>query len=592
MKFFQNFRSMENQADPYADRVNAQAVDFLYRNLARVAASTTLMPIAMVLVMWGRIDHTLLLAWSGAIITVTLVRVYLSRLYLRLIPEKVDAGRWGNFYGMTSLVNGFLWGAAAMLFFVPDSTVHQVFLFTCIVGLATGSLILNAYWIAGYYLLTFPALSAASLRLLMEGGGGNIALAAILIMFLVIVSQLALSTRYSVLAAIRLRFENLELVERLREEKEKAEAASHDKTRFLASASHDLRQPVHALTLFVDALEAEVRSQKGKDLLVNVDRSIDVLNQLLGSLLDISKLDANIVKPNFEHFPLQSLFDSLHKEYAILIKEKGLDFHLDIQDQLLVVSDRILLGTIMRNLIGNAIRYTHTGSITIHSAQQEGKVRISVCDTGIGIPADQQREIFREFYQLTNPERDRSKGLGLGLAIIDRLTTLLGHKIELQSEVGKGSCFSVILPAGDPDRIVLMQNQHAHSGHFDIIGMRVLVIDDEQAVRDGMEAVLDNWGCIAILAGSEEEALAKLKGTDLPHVIIADYRLRDGKNGAQAIEKIRTACGKEIPALIITGDTGPDRLREAEASGHTLMHKPVQTARLRTYLRHVKRRKV
>ena len=245
----------------------------------------------------------------------------------------------------------------------------------------------------------------------------------------------------------------------------------------------------------------------------------------------------------------------------------------------------------MRNLLANAIRYTNNGSITINCVQQAGNVRIEVCDTGIGIPADQQQEIFREFYQLTNPERDRNKGLGLGLAIIDRLINLLQHKIEVQSEVGKGSCFSVTLPAGDQARVIAMQAQHVHSGYFDIIGMRVLVIDDVQGVRDGMQAVLDNWGCVVTLASSEEEAMDKLKGKEPPHVIIADYRLRDGKNGAQAIEKLRKACGKEIPALIITGDTGPDRLREAEASGHTLMHKPVQTARLRTYLRHVKRRK-
>ena len=587
------FKSLNTHSkdDLYEAQVTAQAVDFLYRNLAGIAVSITLMPIAMVLVMWGRVDHGLLIAWCSGLIAVTVVRVFLSRAYSRRIPVQGEAMRWGRYHSMTSLASGFLWAGAAMLFFVPDSTVHQVFLFTSIVGLVTGSLIINAYWIEGYYALTIPALTASGLRLVMEGGGENLGLAAILLMFLIIGSKVAQNTRKSILAAIRLRFENLDLVERLREEKEKAEAASRDKTRFLASASHDLRQPIHALTLFADALHPSVHDVRGKLLLTNIGHSIDALNQLLESLLDISKLDANIIKPNLEHFALCSLLDALDTEYAPQALAKGLAWKLNMEKDLVVHSDPVLLGTMLRNLISNAIRYTCAGSVEIFCTRQGEEVRIDVSDTGIGIPQDQHREIFREFYQLTNQERDRTKGLGLGLAIVDRLATLLLHRIELDSELGKGSCFTISLPASDAAAMISPGAPSLYLGHRDVYGMRVVVIDDEQAVREGTQAVLESWGCKVTLAGSEEEAMEKLKDCAPPHIIIADYRLREGKTGAQAIERLRVEFGKDIPALIITGDTDPERLREAQASGHALMHKPVQPAKLRAYLRRAQRRK-
>ena len=591
MKSFFKSPNTQSKDDPYEIQVTAQAVDFIYHTILRVPHLLNLMPIALLLVMWGKTNHALLIAWCSVVIIVNEAFTLQAKVYTRRNPAQKDARRWGRYYTLYGLANSLLWGAASILFFLPDSIFHQVFIYALIIGITAGSISLSAYWIESYYALIFPMVSMVILRLLMEGGVENLVLAAQFMMMMVVFITVAQSTRKSVLAAIRLRFENLDLVERLREEKERAEMASRDKTRFLASASHDLRQPVHALILFSDALAGEVHSSKGKELLSNVDRSVDALNQLLSSLLDISKLDANIVKPNLEHFTLKTMCDSLHKEYALQIQEKGLALHVRIEDDLIAHSDPILFGTMLRNLISNAIRYTDTGSIVINCVRLGSEVRIDVYDSGIGIPPEQHREIFREFYQLTNPERDRSKGLGLGLAIIDRLATLLHHRIELQSEVGKGSRFSIILPAGDPVAVVSLQTQHMRTGYFDTFGMRIVVIDGEQAVRDGMQAVLKNWGCVTILAGSEEEALEKLKDGAPPHIIIADYRLRDGKTGAQAIARLRSEFGKEIPALIITGDTDPNRLRDAEASGHTLMHKPVQIARLHTYLRHIAKRK-
>lgn len=576
------------ETDPYAQRVTAQAVAFLYHTLPGVIVSITLMPVAMVAVMWARVDRGVLIGWCTAAFAVTAWRLTLNRMYVRCAPAPSEAARWGRRYTITALASGLAWGVAGMLFFVPDSTAHQVFLFTSIVGLCAGSIILNSYWIASYYAFALPALSLSSARMLAEGGFAYQGLAALTLMLGVVLLQVAHGTRKSALAAIRLRFENLDLVERLRQEKGRAEDASRDKTRFLASASHDLRQPVHALTLFADALRVEQTSERGKALLGDMGQSIHALNQLLESLIDISKLDAGVVKPAPMHFALRPLIERLRAEYLPQARAGGLDFAVSGDDRV-VHSDPALLEAILRNLISNAIRYTPSGRIDVTCGGRDRVVHIDVRDTGIGVPHDRQRDIFREFYQLHNPERDRSKGLGLGLAIVARLASLLGHRIELRSAPGEGSCFTVALPEGEMCTVAATDTVVETLEPQDLRGMRVLVIDDEVAVRRAMSALLESWGCRAMLAGSETEALGALDDGGAADVIIADYRLSGGKTGVEVIERLRRAIGAEVPALIVTGDTDPQRIREAQSSGHALMHKPVQPGKLRAYLRRVRR---
>ena len=280
----------------------------------------------------------------------------------------------------------------------------------------------------------------------------------------------------------------------------------------------------------------------------------------------------------------------MQAEYALQAQAKGLRYRVHVVGSLVAHSDRALLETMLRNLISNALRYTNAGSIDVQFYQQGEDIRAEVFDTGVGIARHQHEDIFREFFQVTNPERDRTKGLGLGLAIIKRLASLLNHRIEMNSQLGEGSCFTVIFPTGDRDAIP-PDTLAPFLAKRDIDGMRILVIDDEVAVREGMFAVLTGWGCEVIMAGSEEEALEKTLNGAAPHAIVSDFRLREGKTGAQAVEALRARFGKAIPALIITGDTDPERLHEAQASGNALMHKPVQPMKLRAYLRNVQRRK-
>ena len=569
--------------------VHAEQIGSIYKNLPLALTSNSVVPLLPLYAVWDTGLRTMALIWVALMFGLLVLRIVPIIAYRRATPLQRQHKRWDTYLVASTFASGCLWGAAGGVLSIqsPELFLLVILLLT---GIGAAAVISYAAYLPAFYAYVLPSyLPLVVMALLAHTQMQAIIGAAILIhggAIMVFAHNL-----HNILAkSLHLRFANLDLVAELTVQKETAERANAAKTRFLASASHDLRQPVHALTLFADALEPEVVSAKGKSLLDNMGRSIDALNQLLGSLLDISKLDAAIVRPNLEHFALRSSFERLYAEYAPQVQGKGLGWSVDAGN-ILVHSDPALLEAMLRNLISNAIRYTNAGSVQVVCSRQAENVRIEIRDTGIGIPREQCQEIFREFYQLANPERDRSQGLGLGLAIVERLASLLQHRIEVDSELGQGSCFAIVLPAGDPMAVVESAAAPAYFGERDVNGMRVVVIDDEATVRAGMLAVLEGWGCETVLASSESEALEGLRECAPPHVIIADYRLRDDKTGAQAIERLRREFGEHIPALIITGDTDPARLREAQASGHALMHKPVQPGKLRAYLRSVQRRK-
>lgn len=424
-------------ADSFADQVNAQAIRIMFGNITSIAASVTLMITVMVWVMWERIGHVILIAWAVTVFAITLAEIQFGRMFFRRNPSQEETVRWGHYYSFISVANGLSWGSACVLYFVSDSAVLQVFLFTCMVGLATASIIQHSYWIESYYAFTVPLLVLSGLRLFWEGGFAYQGLAVLTLALLAIVIQMARESQKSVLAAIRLRFENLDLIKQLREEKEKAEIASHDKTRFLASASHDLRQPVHALTLFAGALRPELASIKAQTLLGNMERSIEAINQLLSSLLDISKLDAQIVKASFEHFSLHALLNQLDAEYAPQAHSKGLAWQMDDVD-LVVYSDQALLEVMLRNLISNALRYTQHGHVGVMCMQQGEEVSIAIVDTGIGIADNQKREIFREFLPGRKFGARSLQGIGLGACHRRTSGILVEASHHIGFRVGKG----------------------------------------------------------------------------------------------------------------------------------------------------------
>ena len=409
----------------------------------------------------------------------------------------------------------------------------------------------------------------------------NAAILATLVVGLLLTAALVWNHVRAYRLAVRLN----EATEELRLKKENAEKASVAKSRFLAAASHDLRQPMHALGFFTDSLHAEIGGQERvRNLLDRIQNSVDSMVQMFDVLLDVSLLDADVIKRELQDFPVQTLLTHLETLFSPLAIDHGLRFSV-VASSAWVRSDPTLLRRLVQNLVSNAIKYTRAGGVVIGCRRHANALSIEVWDSGPGIAPEHQVEIFREFAQLENPKHDRSKGLGLGLAIVERMSGLLGHPIRLRSVVGRGSVFAVEVPYGDAARGVAVPL--AIQDAIDpFAGVRVAVIDDEPEVLDATMRLLERWGCVVVGAGSEAEMLELLSGeTAAPDFLISDYHLGDGQDGLCAIRNVRLATGKKMPAILISGDIGNGHAEQARASRIDLLQKPVAPARLRQVMR-------
>ena len=368
----------------------------------------------------------------------------------------------------------------------------------------------------------------------------------------------------------------------MRAAKEGAERADQSKSRFLAAASHDLRQPVQSLFLFAEVLRVLVHDPEGKEVLEHLRRAMDALKGLLDSLLDVSRLDADIVKPQITDFPMAEVLDQAVSTYEAVAAGKGLQFYA-VPCLTVVRSDRVLLGRLIANLVENAIRYTNQGRVLIDCIPRRDHLRIEIRDTGIGIPAEHIERIFDEFHQVANLERDRTQGLGLGLAIVRRISRLLDHPVSVDSSIGDGSTFGIDVPLGVVPAGVPLPHQPPPPAIG--LGKVALIVDDDALVLMGLQSMLHEWGYKVVIAGSTEQALERLRENKLkPDVIVADYRLRDGRIGTEVILMIRNFLDERVPGVILTGEIGPEPQRDAAAHGFGLIHKPVTPRQLASVL--------
>jgi len=381
-----------------------------------------------------------------------------------------------------------------------------------------------------------------------------------------------------------LRSAQIGLERKVAERTQELERANAARSRFFAMASHDLRQPLHALGLFVAQLRMPLKATERAKTIERVDATRREMDEMFNSLLDISRLDAGILPPKITEFPIAPLLQKIETRFDQATREKGLHLRVRPSDAW-VRSDPLLLERILINLVSNAVRYTLRGGIIVGCRRRGEVLRIEVWDSGPGIPADQRQNIFGEFVQLPAIEGNRYGGLGLGLAIVDRLRRLLNHQIDLTSTVGRGSRFAILVPMAD-ERVTLAEPVGApHPAAFAVEGKLILVIDDAPIVQEGTGGLLGKWGYSVVTAGSEEAALLRLaERRRRPDLIISDYHLASGKTGIGAIQQINTAFGSAIPAILISGDTAAEPLRDAADSGYILLHKPVDPMRLRTVM--------
>ncbi|MCC6779802.1 MAG: PAS-domain containing protein [Hyphomicrobiales bacterium] len=365
--------------------------------------------------------------------------------------------------------------------------------------------------------------------------------------------------------------------------KQEAEQANLSKTRFLAAASHDILQPLNAARLYVTSLvERQGAGPDGK-LIGNIDASLDAVEEILGALLDISRLDAGAMKPEIISFRMDDLLQQLEVEFAPLAQEKGLELSF-ISCSLTVRSDRRLLRRLLQNLVSNAVKYTSKGRVLVGCRRRGGKLRIDVYDTGLGIPASKSRAIFQEFHRLDEGAK-AARGLGLGLSIVERIGRVLDHEVAVTSEVGRGSHFSVEVPRSDAAPVHERPRQTAPEIHHPReSGVAILCIDNDPAILNGMETLLVGWGCQVQKATDLDGALAAIAASDIsPDGLLVDYHLDNG-NGLDAIASLRQRLSPDLPAILITADRSPHVREEARLSNIQVLNKPLKPAALRALL--------
>lgn len=370
------------------------------------------------------------------------------------------------------------------------------------------------------------------------------------------------------------------LEHKVEERTRQLEIANQAKSRFLATASHDLRQPLHALGLFVGQLHGRMRADERNRVVGRIEAALAAMNELFNALLDVSRLDAGALKSNLTEFPVERLIRRVESTLAGAARHKGLSFRA-LRSTAWVRSDFILLERILLNLASNAVRYTTAGRITIGCRRRDDRLSIEVWDTGPGIAAEHREAIFGEFYRLGDADNDGKTGLGLGLAIVDRLCRLLNHPISLTSVLGKGSGFAVSVPLAHPAPAALLRPPAVKP---QVVPSRelVMIIDDDPLVRDGMSGLMQQWGCQVLTAATAHKALARLAERGCrPAVIVSDFHLPGGATGIEAISMLRKSLAENIPAFLVSGDTDATQVHQANAHGLQLVHKPVDPMALR-----------
>lgn len=579
------------------DRVLIEELKLLLRNVGYAYIPTLLLVILLIWALSNDGNALSIRIWAISLLGFKLVIALHARHCLKPDFTFVQPRRLVARLMLLNGLDGLMWSGFAWVALGSSSLSGSILVIATLSGVVGSGMARLSPVLPVFiaFATTLLISVAAKVWLLHDTAYDALGIASLLYMALLMF--MARNSAREIRAAINLRFENIALMAQLRVETELAGAAKHEaeqanlsKSRFLAAASHDLRQPLHALTLFATALDERSRQDETRQMSANILRCADALDTLLQSLLDISKIDAGIIEPKPVHFRLTPLLDRLRAEFAPQAVAAKLD--LDIADTDLVVeSDPALVERILRNLISNAIRYTRIGGIQVECRHTDRRVLIQVRDTGIGIPPEQHERVFEEFVQLGNPERDRTKGLGLGLAIVQRLGSLLGSTVTVESTPGLGSTFRFSLPAGDATRCD-MDRPSAILPDTILDGSLIALVEDEADVRDAMRTLLEGWHCRIIAAEDADSLIASLDANDSrPDIIIADYRLREGRTGAEAITRLTDHFGAEIPSLIITGDTAPERLIEAQAGGRILLHKPVRPGKLRVLLQNLLRGK-
>lgn len=564
-------------------KILVEQVKMLYQSMVSLLLINLIISTTLVYAFWDVISHTTLLIWMGIMFIMLSVRTVIYLSYKNTFDSH-HVTKFSRFLVFGSAAAGLIWGAAGIFLLSPTQVDYQLFMLLCLMAMAGGSTFTLSVYLPAYYAFAPLALIPISIQLLLMGDSIHLTMGIVGLVFLVALTSFNQKMNSSFKNSLQMRYENLDLIKQLHAQKIQADDANKAKSKFLAAASHDLRQPLYSLSLFTSVLDETITDPKINKITDQINSSVNALKSLFDSLLDISKLDSGVIKDEKSNFFLHDIFLKLDNDLTPQALEKGLKINFS-NCSYAVNSDPNLLEQILRNFISNAIRYTNKGDIKVKCEHINNVIIIKVIDTGIGIDNSEHEHIFSEFYQLGNPERDRQKGLGLGLSIVQRAAKILDHKIEMQSQLEKGSTFSISvaqaksLPPTNPQI-----NQHQIENTLDNQSL-IIVIDDEKSIREGLQQLLGIWQYHVVTAIDGNDALEKLQSLNQkPDAIITDFRLPNEQTGLDVIDLINNEFQSDIPALIVTGDIEKHRLIEMNNRDYEILYKPVPALKLRAFL--------
>ncbi|MEP6941648.1 MAG: hybrid sensor histidine kinase/response regulator [Betaproteobacteria bacterium] len=571
------------------ERVRAEQIHTLFAQWRRTTLSMLLGSAILTVVMWGAAPPSAFVAWIAAIIANQVWRYALTRRYHALTPVEQTHSSWGYAWALGSLVAGALWGIAGAVLYSAGDVGHQALLIVCLFGVVLGGVDLTSVFKPSFYGFVVPALAPLTLRVALQGDQVHLFLAAVMLVVLAFILRFGRNLNHLMAQSLAIRYENVDLIDELRTQRlaadaarATAEAANRGKTQFLAAASHDLRQPLHALGLFGAALSAKVCEPEVREIVGSINASVEALERLFSTLMDISKLDAGAVAPVRTPFPLMPMFRRLAQQFAPLAQSRGLRLRF-VETVAWVESDAVLLERILSNLVANALHHSERGGAIVGLRHRDGHAWIDVIDSGPGIAPRERERVFEEFFR-GSPRGGRSQGMGLGLAIVRRLAALLGHEVALFSVEARGSRFSVQIPRVRA-ALPLPSNTQPPAPQRDarpLSGALIAIVDDEPAVLDGMRACLSQWGAEVVGGVSGDAVVAALGECGrYPDLIIADYRLANEELGTAVIERLRDEFGIAIPAMLVSGDASAPAIAAMRVATLDLLLKPVTADELR-----------
>lgn len=574
-----------------ADPIRAEMIRALYGRTNDLTYGSVIAISFMAVAAWPYSSHIAVLAWLAVQIVFQVWREALRRAFVRRAPSDEDTERWAHAYLVYMAGQGCVWGSTIFLFVHPEHPITLALTLCCLYGVIGGGLPGNSYYPPSIIAVMTAVFGSVVVRTIATGQFDYMVVGVAHFLLLIVMSAVCRTQYRALRESFRIRFENIDLVRALTHEKAEAEAARRQaesaslaKSQFLAAASHDLRQPLYALSLFSASLQSLELDEEGRAIVDRIGDSITAMEELFVGLLDISRLEAGTVAPRLAAVSVDALFDRLSQVYRPIAREKGLDLRFR-SDGEWVLGDVVLVEQVLSNLMSNAIRATALGGILLAARRRNAAVRLELWDTGVGIGEDDRARIFDEFVQLGNPERDRRKGLGLGLSIARRAAALLGASIEVRSRVGKGSRFALALPLvaqPEPDERhrALPMTPALPRDHT----LPVLVVEDDVDVRAGLQRLLERWGVAHDAVADAEGALAAF--AEKPYgLVLSDQRLGGAMDGVSLLHEIGRRCAAAPPAMaLITGEFDAQFASIAASRAIPVLAKPVRGEQLRGLL--------